>query len=156
MANTTTEIVLVSMGFDGKVSSRNAQEETLGIQATVSHEFKCDLPGCDKFFDYNPQLKPNEAYPARVHMSLMNIVQISHPMTVGGVPPMTPPNPPKLFCCKEHAIKALDQDLHLPALPAKVVPASTDAEVKAAAAGARAVAEMKGPARGGAPYVKPS
>ena len=120
------------------------------LQQKVTNTFRCDLkkpdgtPDCDVEFDYNANPQPPEVWPAGVQIALMKIAQVAHPMTVGGQPG-TIPNPPKLYCCDEHAIEGIKRKQHLPALPPKIVPASTDAEVRAAASGAKAVAQMKQP-----------
>lgn len=132
----------------------------MALTQKMFNVFRCDLrkpdgsPDCDVEFEYNANPQPPETWPAGVHIRLMNIVQVSHPMTAGGQPPNQMPNPPRLYCSREHAVKALELDQHLPALPPKIVAATTNAEVKAAAAGANAVAEMKGP--GVARHVRPS
>ena len=102
----------------------------------ITNRFKCDLPECEQGFEYNPQPQPPETWPPRIQIALTGIVAITHCMS----------QHVKFFCCKEHAIKGFEQDLHLPPMPPKIVAASTDAEVKAAAAGAKAVTEMKKPA----------
>jgi len=101
----------------------------------VTNHFACDAPGCAIEFDYNPSPQAPEVWPAGVQVALQKVVAVVHPIS----------NFTRFFCCKEHAIEAIQNDLHLPPLPPKVVPATTEAEVKAAAAGSRAVAEMKGP-----------
>lgn len=122
----------------------------MSIANKVINRFSCDLrkpdgtPDCDVDFEYSPNLAPGEQWPQRIQIALMSIVQVSHPLTQGGSP-TAPPNQPRFYCCRDHAVKALQMDQHLPAMPPKIVPATSNAEVKAAAAGARAVTEMKGP-----------
>ena len=124
------------------------------LSAKITNTFRCDLkkpdgsPDCNVEFDYNPNPTPVEQWPPAVQIALMKVVQITHPLTVNGnQQTMTPPNPPRLYCCDEHAIEGIKRLQHLPALPPKIQPSATDADVKAAVAGDKAVRQMKSAAK---------
>lgn len=104
---------------------------------TNENRFRCDFPGCDKEFAYDPG-RPNQPPPnwdSATTSALERIVAVTHAKS-GYV---------SWYCGDIHAIDAIGQGKHLPPQPPKLQVASSDAEVKAAAAGAKAVQQMKSP-----------
>ena len=104
---------------------------------TNENRFKCDLPSCGKEFTYDPGRpgQPPPQWDAATSAALDRLIQVVHGKT-GTV---------TWYCGDIHLIEAVGKGLHLPQPGPKIVAASTDAEVKAAAAGAKAVTEMKQP-----------
>jgi hypothetical protein len=105
------------------------------------NHFKCDFKDvngpCDVDFYYDPgrQGAPPPVWDAGTQARLNKIVAVVYPLT----------NHTTFYCCDEHAIQAIKTGQHLPPLPQKIAAEGSDAAVKAAAAGARAVAQMKSP-----------
>ena len=118
----------------------------------VQNLFTCDLknadrsPACRERFYYSPQGDNNRgkvqgmpmappAWDAPTTSRLSEVVAITHSLT----------GHTTFYCCADHAAKALEKRQHLAPLPSGLTEAATDADVKAAAAGAKAVTEMRGP-----------
>ncbi len=112
-----------------------------------TNHFTCDFKDekgvqCDVDFYYDPGRTGAgpPVWDPGTQARLNKIVAVVYPLT----------NFTTFYCCDDHATRAIETGQHLPPLPSKVVAEGSDASVKAAAAGARAVAQMK------APLVKPS
>ena len=102
------------------------------------NHFRCDTPGCDKDFAYDPG-RPNQPPPvwdAATNSALERVIAVTHAKS-GTV---------TWYCSDIHAIEAIGQGKHLPAAPPKVAPA-TDLDIKKAIAGAKAVENMKSKAK---------
>jgi hypothetical protein len=109
------------------------------------NRFTCDLKptpvekGCDVDFYYDPGSPGAPGMPPRqpawdvgTASALNRIVCITLPISGFTT----------FYCCKEHAIMALDRDQHLPPVPPKIAGA-TEADLNAAKRGMKVVENMK-------------
>ena len=106
----------------------------------ITNTFRCDFKDsngkqCDVEFDFNPGApgQPPPQWGPAIQARLTKVVQVVHAMT----------GYTTWYCSDEHAVESIGYGHHLPPLPPKIVPATSDAEVRAAANGAKTVAQMK-------------
>ena len=100
---------------------------------TTENHFVCGLKDCKVDFYYDPGAQgrpPN--WPPAIQVALTKVLAITMPLT----------GHTSFYCCKEHAIAALESDQYLPELPPKVAGA-TEADMEAAKRGMKVVQGMK-------------